>query len=293
LALIAIITSLFFYRALRESDPLLAKASPDPDLRHWLAEWKTSDHKPSTAADRAQLEKILSSTTLSCTELIELGRLAQVSFNDDPLTAEIYGRAFRKGHDELAANGLSPERKRTLLIALNSTRSHMWRVIDGGHHEFVPAMSVMTRDLVYYVSPDDRDLKDARIRAEIGAAGCLYLEGKINEAVASVQNMDARGWTSSERIRLGWIKGLILFQAGKYSEAQPELAIGSQKCAEYKHAPDARALAVINALRMGNLEEARDRYKEYLQLHIRSVLEQQARISLAIALRQDADNAVN
>jgi Flp pilus assembly protein TadD len=116
---------------------------------------------------------------------------------------------------------------------------------------------------VTWVSPADEQLQNARAHGFIGAAECLYVMGKTNDAIAAALAIDTSAMNQEQRSSVGWIRGLSLFDAERYQEAIPELSLVAARPTSEKHTSDAHALLILALLRSGRFEDAAGSYRSF------------------------------
>lgn len=244
-----------------------AKASAEPKLVEWLKVWQRTieaggDISPS---QRVELDTLLSESQLGCIALIDIGRAIHFQSSDNLTTAAFYGRAAVLAEHELHGYSASAKGARPILIALNSTRPLLWRVVDGGHRNLVGALFTLNTQLIERISPTDRSLADARLHGKIGAAECLFLMGRIDAGVAAALAIETDALQPKQRADVAWTRGLLLFEAHRYSEAVPELRIVAD------HPKDHYAKAALKRLSLalswrGNAKEASEAFDRWRQL---------------------------
>jgi tetratricopeptide (TPR) repeat protein len=255
-----------FFHALSHTgaDLLLDPASGDAKLVAALKDLraKARTDQRDLSPDRTTLADALRQSHLSARSLVDIGRNLHIETADDTSTALVYQAAVRRGHEELRRHprGAFAEVRPTV-AALNTMRGLLWKVVDSGDKRFLDDIYQLDCDLMRWIGPDDTELQDAKVRACIGAAGCLDLKGNASEAIALLQGLNEEQLTDDQRVRLCWIRGLALWELERYADAAVDLKRVAAN-GRYKHRKDALPALVLSYTRIGQFAEARAACRE-------------------------------
>lgn len=208
-------------------DDLQRMASSDPALVAWLADWKSTVRSGRAVSQEEidRLKAILKSTNLSCQKLVALGNALQF-YSGDELAGVFFAAAAVRGDQELVGYEPGSPKAKPLVRTMIGTLEVLWRLIDDKHElDFVPAVALIDKDTVHWVSANDADLMNARQHAKIGIAECSYLMGKTGEALRETRAIDIAGMTADQREGVAWIYSLVLRKAGRYAEAAEQTKV--------------------------------------------------------------------
>ncbi len=263
---ISVLVGIWHFRFSSETNVALAKTSGDPHLYAWIKKWQRSSQfgKAASPESRSALEKILKGTDLSAQALIDTGREIHITSGDDVTTALIYAAGVRQGHKELAKNAASGAQVRPLLFALDSTRGVFWKVIDSGHLELVDDAYVLCTDLARWIPPGDPDLESGRQHGKIGAAGCLYLKGQIQDALVAIEHIDKQKLKDNERLGVEWIHSLALFDSGRLLDALPKFREIAEH-SHFHHSKDALPFLALALARTGDADGANEAFDDWIR----------------------------
>lgn len=273
-----------------------SSASSDRRLSAWLAEWRKTARPGRQATDvqRAELEQILAARKLSCQNLLDIGKGINVYSSDDLTTAYFFRAAITQGDRELADCAPGSEESRPILVAMNSTKPLLWRVIDGGDRRFLDALWVLNNDLVKWISSNDAALSNARLHGYVGIAECLYATNRTEEAIKASEAIDTRNLDDDQRVAVAYIRGLSLFDAKRYAEALPELQIAAERVEGWQHQPDARGVYILALCYENKIPEAEAEYHRLTQSGKQAMFQGQCRLTLnALERRPHQRNPVN
>jgi hypothetical protein len=246
-------------------NPLFADAAEDKMLASWLSQWYAAPGAI-TALQKAELQQILSNSTLAYQSLINIGRSVLLRSQDYWTASAFYAAAVLRAKDQLDAFQPGDPAARPILIALNSTKPTLWRLADAGDNSFVPQLYKLNYDLVYWTSPDDQSLQDARAYGFIGLAECLYVMNENQDAVAAAMSIDTAQMTDSQKVAVAWIRGLTLFVNNRFNEAADQFIIVT-KAPAYKYSEAAYHRLILSYLSAGDLDSAKKVYAEWIAIY--------------------------
>jgi tetratricopeptide (TPR) repeat protein len=245
-------------------DPSM-EASNDPRLASWLADWQKTEFSADYDENRkSELLQLLKDTQLSCLELVGIGRSISFQSSDDWMAAAFYAAASTRGHNELARLAPGSRETRPVLIALNIAKPTLWTVVDSGDRTFIDALYVLNCDLVHWILTSDDVLQHARAHGFIGAAECLWVMGKTEEALRAAELIDTTMMTSEEKRGVAWIRALALLSKGRYSDAIAQLHIVANE-PDYKYAEEASRWLAVSLANTGKIGEANDAFDDWVR----------------------------
>ncbi|MGD0464270.1 MAG: hypothetical protein ABSB74_17445 [Tepidisphaeraceae bacterium] len=243
------------------------KASGDARLAAWLEEWQRRRFRAEISKDRRdELQQLLKDTPLSCLTLVGIGRAVSMQSIDDWTAAAFYASAVLRGDRELRSFAAGAREVRPILVALNSAKPTLWSIVDNGDRNFVDALYVLNSDLVHWISKDDPSLRDAKAHGFVGAAECLWVIGKNDEALSAAQSIDTVSMNDEEKRAVAWIRGLTLYSTAHFPGAAAQFrSVASDP--EFKYAETASCLLAVSLARSQKLDEANIAFDEWVRLY--------------------------
>jgi tetratricopeptide (TPR) repeat protein len=243
------------------------KAARDLKLASWLARWQSTRYRRDFAdTSEADLLDMLKGTTLSAATLLSVGRSISYRSADDWVAAAFYAAGALKCHEELTSltsNGIT---MRHLIVAMTFAKLTLWNVVDGGDKTFVVALYILNRDLADHIPTEDAKLRNARVHGFVGAAECLWLDGRFPEAQETLSQLGKMQLTIEQKRAVAWIQGLIFLSTDRYSDAatQFQTIVNAPKFLYTENAW--RWLAVCLA-RTGKIAEANRAFDEWVRAY--------------------------
>jgi tetratricopeptide (TPR) repeat protein len=242
-----------------------AKAADDPSLARWLMEWQRTKGDGATLSDRrAELQQILKKTPLPCLALVGIGRVISVQTKDDWTEAAFYTAAIAHADKELAGFPVGANEARPIIDALNSIRSRLWAIVDGGDRTLVDSLYALNCDLVRWIPVNDGGLREARVHGFIGGAECLWAMGKIDDAVSAAESIDTTSMTPEEKRGVAWIRGLAFFSKGRFADAAVQFQAVTND-PNYKYAENASRFLIVSLARSARTDEANARFDDWVR----------------------------
>jgi tetratricopeptide (TPR) repeat protein len=241
----------------------LKEAQADPKLYNWLAEWhaRLLHGQGALQEDRAVLsDLVLKRTSLSSLTLLDIGRAVDFFSDDEATAARFYAAAGLRGAKEAPATNSSLA-YRQMLLGLNSTRPLLWRVIDGGDRQTVPALKTLCDTIAKWPpGTGDKRLDSDCIFAMIDSAECLHSLGRNEEALQALDKIYALDLTPQQQFAANWASSLTLFYTERYAQAVPYL----QSCCDIASPRRREALPILfmASVRSGDMQSARDLYQQ-------------------------------
>jgi tetratricopeptide (TPR) repeat protein len=245
-------------------DPAV-KACGDARLANWLNRWRQTKFNTRIPKDRQdQVQQLLEDTPLSCLTLISIGRAISMQSIDDWTAAAFYASAAKQGDKELRAFPPGAPQARPILVALNSAKPTLWAIVDDGDRNFVNALYILNSDLIHWVSDDDSSLRDAKAHGFVGAAECLWVMGKNDEALSAAQSIDTSSMNDEEKRAVAWIRGLTLYSAEQFSAAADQFRIVASY-PDSKYTENASSLLAVSLARSQNIREANTAFDDWVR----------------------------
>jgi tetratricopeptide (TPR) repeat protein len=243
------------------------KASGDARLSAWLGEWQSTTFRSDNLKERrSELQQLLKDTPLSCLTLVGIARAISLQSNDDWTAAAFYAAAAWRGDKELRSYPAGSREARPILVALNSAKPTLWTVVDGGDRNFVDALYVLNSDLVQWISDNESSLRDAKAHGLVGAAECLWVWGKYDEALLAAQSIDTASMNDSEKRAVAWILGLALYSTDHFSDAATQFRVVASD-QEFKYAESASSLLAVSLARSQRPQEANLAFDQWVRLY--------------------------
>lgn len=231
-----------------------AKATADPKLAIWLAQWQSSKFEQKYADDlNDELLQLLKTTHLSSLTLVSIGRSISFRCADERIIAAFFAAAALRAHKEFVQT-INPTDARQMLVGLILAKPILWRVVDGGNRTFVDALYVLNCDLAYRIPVNDHELENARIHGFIGAAECLWLNGKNDDALKTLHLIDGCDLTAEQTRAAAWIRGLVFVSMNRYADAGREFQIVTQ-APEYAYTESASRWLAVCLARSGKVAD--------------------------------------
>lgn len=235
---------------------LVAVSQPDGSQDVLLTNWIKSAHIAILRHNRItpkridELKAILSKTSLTSAQLLDfVKREAQIL----PSTAisVIFEEAILRARNALSSAVLDDDTRLLIVKSLNGIKPAIWKVVDAGNYEPVPALYEMNCLIVSYTRPDEQGLRRIRAHGFIGQAETLYLLARLDDAETVIR--DNRNDYSGEDEILGfsWINGLILTSKKQFAAAAEALKICSAD-EDFKHSRQATELLYTTYQHMGD-----------------------------------------
>lgn len=252
-------------------DPLdIARAgsNPDPALVEWIGKTRQSwaKAKAVSSAELADIELMLRQTTASAVQLFALARsLHQKSPDDLTLASRFYEGASRMAHAELSEPA-PPDRRLALLRMMHDTmpdyKKVLWPRIEKYDSDSNSCLYRIYTDFAQHAPrAGDAALAEAVLHTRIGAAGCLYVRGQSEEALALLNEFAGDPMQPGENLAFQWVHGLVLYQLSRYAEAAA--AFREVVATENPQARDAWPMLVKSLSRGGDRIAAREAFEKW------------------------------
>jgi hypothetical protein len=244
----------------------------EPAMKNWImAHPKIA---PLTADDRETLRTELLSTVISPQDLGRIGDIFWRNGSDLDTGAVVYAAGVKEADAQLAKTTDSAARKH-LLTWLFKAETPLWLAQETMHDiRVVPTLSLLDRDMVHYVSPQETDeqLRHCREDGLIGSAEVLYVSGNASAALKAATAIDDSKFFATGKVGVAWIRGLCLFDAERWAEAKPQFQLVADRGINFAHRPDAMALLTACLLKTGHWQEGQAVFQQMQSLPVQSML---------------------
>jgi hypothetical protein len=243
-------------------DPSM-QAAGDPSLAAWLDHWEQNDFDSFYVRDsKERLLTLLQDSSLSSLTLMSIGRAISFRSTDDWIIGAFLAAAAERAHKELLMVRDQPIRKREILVALSLAKPTLWRVIDSGDRTFLASLYLLNRDLADQILTNDTKLQNAKVHGSVGAAECLWLTGKYDEALKTVAEVDKTATTIEQQRAAAWIRGLALLSLCRYAEAGSQFQFVA-KAPQYVYTEPAMRWAAVCFARSGKSADANRAFDDW------------------------------
>jgi tetratricopeptide (TPR) repeat protein len=241
------------------------KAVKDPALARWLARWQATFYSDKFVADnQADILNLLDRTRLTCLDLAAIGRVVSFRSSNDWVVSAFYASAAMRASHELSDFPNDVTERREILVSLVLAKPILWRTVDNGDRHFVNALYILNRELADQIPADDAKLSNAKIHGSIGAAECLWLWGKDDDALKTLKSIEAIQLTAEQIRAAAWIRGLIKLSEHRYAEAGPAFKIVTS-CPKYTYTEDAYRWLAVCLARCGKAVEADRAFDDWVR----------------------------
>jgi hypothetical protein len=162
----------------------------DPQLVEWLTHWRNrwQAGEEISRAEQGNLADLLSVTTLSSVDLLEIAHAFHFLSNDAVTSAIFYQAASFRAETELTRTTETSEQRLAVLRAIDfhmqDFKDVLWDMVD--NHQAVQYAGVIYSfysDLTRWAPSGDQRLTAASIRCQVGMAECLDLMGRTTDAI--------------------------------------------------------------------------------------------------------------
>jgi len=242
-----------------------SSVSIDPELAAWIANagQELAQTGRTSPGDEATLDKILKVNPRSCRDLIAIGFSTTFKYNPK-ICAMFYAAAIEQGHEELRPYPPGDPRTRPILIAMNGTKHLLWTLMDRGDRQWMNSLSLLYGDSIHWIAPGDTELQNERIHAYVGQAECLYLGGKLDQAISAAEAIDTTHATRDQRAAVAWIDGNALYVARRYPEASQQFRIVAAD-ERFDHCKEGAMMLVYIMAKQGDTEGANRELDDYIR----------------------------
>jgi len=246
-------------------DPLRVVQSaerPDPPLEAWVArniQLPIPDAVPSVSAEE-ELRSILQNTSLTPVELLELAHNYHSLTVQPSFSAEIYDAASRRAESVLSQPETTASERLEIVLALRKHlqdyKKLMWQMIDDRNDTiYAQTLFRLYNLFVQYVPRDNPKLVEDSYHPAIGAAECLHVMGRDDEAIRYLHSVPVDRLATGERTAWDWALAFILFGEARYDDCVGPLEdILARKDATHREWA-ARMLPIVYA-RLNRAEDA-------------------------------------